>query len=48
LLFSFTAVFAQESADVEMADQLRQWQNIRCSVSHFAIVFIGLAIYFSR
>jgi CcmD family protein len=45
LLFAFTAVFAQESQGVEMADQLRQSGKIYVVVVTLAIIFVGLAIY---
>lgn len=40
-----TAVFAQQSTDVEMADALRSSGKIYVVITTIAIVFIGLAIY---
>ncbi|MCC8410184.1 CcmD family protein [Mucilaginibacter sp. UR6-1] len=45
LLLSFTAVFAQNGADIEMADTLRSSGKIYVVVATLAIIFVGLAIY---
>ena len=45
LLLNFTAVFAQEGKDVEMADALRKSGGIYVVVVTLTIIFIGLAIY---
>lgn len=45
LLLSVTAVFAQNGADIEMADTLRSSGKIYVVVATLAIIFVGLAIY---
>jgi CcmD family protein len=44
-LLSFTAVFAQASQSVEMADTMRSSGKIYVVVATIAIIFAGLAIY---
>jgi len=44
-LLTFTTVFAQQNANVEMADALRSSGKIYVVITTIAIVFIGLAIY---
>ncbi|WP_448698540.1 CcmD family protein [Mucilaginibacter sp. AW1-3] len=44
-LLTFTTAFAQQTADVEMADTLRSSGKIYVVITTIAIVFIGLAIY---
>ncbi|MDB5149154.1 MAG: CcmD family protein [Mucilaginibacter sp.] len=46
LLLTFcTAVFAQQTQQVEMADALRQSGKIYVVVATISIIFVGLAIY---
>lgn len=45
LLLSFTAVFAQNGVDIEMADTLRSSGKIYVVVATLVIIFLGLAIY---
>jgi CcmD family protein len=45
LLSGYSAVFAQQSQPVEMADALRSSGKIYVVITVIAIIFIGLAIY---
>ena len=45
LIFSCATVFAQKSAQPEMADVLRSSGKIYVVVATIAIIFTGLAIY---
>jgi len=45
LLFSATLLFAQQSNDVEMADQMRSSGKIYVVIATIVIIFIGLAVY---
>jgi CcmD family protein len=45
LLSSYSALFAQQSQGVEMADAMRSSGKIYVVVVTVAIIFIGLAIY---
>lgn len=45
LLLSFVSVFAQSTASVEMADELRSSGKIYVVIVTIAIVFAGLTIY---
>lgn len=45
LLLSFTAVFAQQGQDVEMADVMRSEGKIYVVVATIVIIFVGLAVY---
>ncbi len=44
-LFSATLLFAQQSNDVEMADQMRSSGKIYVVIATIVIIFIGLAVY---
>jgi len=45
LLFSATLLFAQQSNDVEMADQMKSSGKIYVVIATIVIIFIGLAVY---
>ena len=45
MLFLSTYLFAQQSSDVEMADQMRSSGKIYVVIATIVIIFIGLAIY---
>ncbi len=45
LLFAYAAAFAQQSAPVEMADEMRSSGKIYVVIATIVIIFTGLAIY---
>ncbi|MDB5154976.1 MAG: CcmD family protein [Mucilaginibacter sp.] len=45
LAFCNVAVFAQQPANVEMADTMRSSGKIYVVIATIAIIFVGLAIY---
>ncbi|TWR25634.1 CcmD family protein [Mucilaginibacter achroorhodeus] len=45
LIFCFTAVSAQQTQSVEMADVLRSSGKIYVVIATICIIFIGLALY---
>ena len=45
MLFLSTYLFAQQTNDVEMADQMRSSGKIYVVIATIVIIFIGLAIY---
>ena len=45
LLASFITAFAQQSAPVEMADEMRSSGKIYVVIATITIIFVGLAIY---
>jgi len=45
LLLVYAAVFAQQSAPVEMADEMRSSGKIYVVIATIVIIFTGLAIY---
>lgn len=45
LVLSNLAVFAQQPANVEMADEMRSSGKIYVVIATIAIIFVGLAIY---
>jgi len=45
MLLANTAIFAQQTNDVEMADAMRSSGKIYVVITTIAIIFVGLAIY---
>jgi CcmD family protein len=45
LLASFITAFGQQSAPVEMADEMRSSGKIYVVIATITIIFVGLAIY---
>jgi CcmD family protein len=45
LLLAYTAIFAQQGAPVEMADEMRSSGKIYVVIATIVIIFAGLAIY---
>jgi CcmD family protein len=45
ILLSYTAVFAQQTQSVDMADAMRSSGKIYVVIATIAIIFAGLAIY---